>query len=84
MRAGGDVGYCEHALHAAAGVRACRVPVVVAHGLLRHVLLEHLHVHHRLLRFLCPRVSFSRPCLAFISWSLGSYCRPLHADLLAQ
>lgn len=54
--AGGDVGYCKHAVHAAAGVRAGRVPVVPAYGLLRHLLLERLHVYHRLLRLLCPSV----------------------------
>ena len=54
--AGRDAGHREHAVHAPARVRAGRVPLVLPDGPVRHVLLEHLHVHHRLLRVLRARV----------------------------
>lgn len=55
--AGCHVGHCEHAIHAHTRIHPSRDPVVILHGPLRHVRLEHLHVHHPLLRLLCPCVS---------------------------
>ena len=56
LLAGRDAGHREHAVHAAARVRAGRVPLVLPDGPVRHVRLEHYHVHHPLLRLLRARV----------------------------
>ena len=50
--AGSDAGHREHAVHAAAHVHPVRDPVVVRHGPVRHVRVEHLHVHARVLHLL--------------------------------
>lgn len=50
-------GHCDHAVHAGEDLLSGGDKMVPSHELVRHVRLQHVHVHNNLLHCLRPPVS---------------------------